>query len=751
MRLRAMVVVAAILAAPSIGQAATFTVNSTLDAVDATPGDGICASAGAVCTLRAAIQEANALAGADTIIIPAGTYTRTIAGNNENAAATGDLDITSTVIIEGAGADVTTVNAAGLDRVFDVTAGGNATFRGLRITGGNPANNGGGIQSLGPLVVERCAVVGNTGTSGGGIRTAGANAVTITDTAISGNVATSQGGGANLQASVSQVLTNVTISGNSAVGVGGLVVFSGATLTNVTIASNTETGNLGHSFAVGSGTGVLRNTLIVSSQAGNNCFPTGTYADGGGNFAADAACGPIPATVGVRTNLGPLTVNPPGTTATHALLPGNPAIGGGVAAFCPATDQRGVSRVGVPCDSGAYQFSTPAAPTPTPAPPGPPVPPIISAFADQTLQQNSAATIPFTISGAIIAYALRTSATTSNPTLFPALASSISCDQAGRCNLQLVPADGRAGSGVVIVTVSDGTLATSASFTATVVAVRPTAPATVSAAAVGSGVTLTWTPPDTGAPMGYVLAWGTAAGASNLPVQLIGGSATRFDMLALPSGTYFLRLAAIGTGDVGPAAAEQPVVVATSASVPGPPMALETIVSADGLRAAWYAPTIGATPTLYEEQIGTALGLSDVASPTEPSLAHTERVAPGAYWVRVRATTGGAAGPWSSSVQIPIGAAACTSAPGAPILLPAMLTPGAATFTWVPGSGVAERYELRVSPGAGLPSTLVLTSAGAGTSGTWFAPAGSWSGRLIALNACGESAVSNEVQFVVQP
>ncbi len=41
--------------------------NDTGDAADATPGNGACATAGAVCTLRAAIQEANALAGADSI------------------------------------------------------------------------------------------------------------------------------------------------------------------------------------------------------------------------------------------------------------------------------------------------------------------------------------------------------------------------------------------------------------------------------------------------------------------------------------------------------------------------------------------------------------------------------------------------------------------------------------------------------------------------------------------------------------
>lgn len=51
-------------------QAATFTVNDRFDGVgasDNTPGDGVCADSVGVCTLRAAIEESNALAGLDTI------------------------------------------------------------------------------------------------------------------------------------------------------------------------------------------------------------------------------------------------------------------------------------------------------------------------------------------------------------------------------------------------------------------------------------------------------------------------------------------------------------------------------------------------------------------------------------------------------------------------------------------------------------------------------------------------------------
>src|SRR5215813_14882070 len=101
-------------------QAATFTVNSTLDAVDAHPGDGVCATVTNVCTLRAAIQETNALAGADTIKVPAGTFTLSLAGAGEDGAATGDLDITDDLTLTGAGATSTIIDGGRIDRVFDI-------------------------------------------------------------------------------------------------------------------------------------------------------------------------------------------------------------------------------------------------------------------------------------------------------------------------------------------------------------------------------------------------------------------------------------------------------------------------------------------------------------------------------------------------------------------------------------------------------------------------------------------------------
>lgn len=79
--------------------AATFTVNSTGDTADASVGNGVCADASGYCTIRAAIAEANAITGTDTINIPAGTY----------SAASTLPAITTNMIISGASRDTTFV------------------------------------------------------------------------------------------------------------------------------------------------------------------------------------------------------------------------------------------------------------------------------------------------------------------------------------------------------------------------------------------------------------------------------------------------------------------------------------------------------------------------------------------------------------------------------------------------------------------------------------------------------------------
>ena len=76
--------VAGLLLAPNAAYAATFTVTKTADTAD-----GTC---DADCSLREAISAANAFAGTDTIIVPTGTYVRTLTGSDDTNAL-GDLDV----------------------------------------------------------------------------------------------------------------------------------------------------------------------------------------------------------------------------------------------------------------------------------------------------------------------------------------------------------------------------------------------------------------------------------------------------------------------------------------------------------------------------------------------------------------------------------------------------------------------------------------------------------------------------------
>jgi large repetitive protein len=142
---------------------AEFAVASTDDAVDATPGDGYCATDLGVCTLRAAVQEATALHRPMTIRMPPGTYALTLAGADEDASATGDLDLSGEIAIVGdAGREATVVESAVADRVFHVTAPATVTLRGLTVRNGSRVLAGGGILNEGgTLTVEDSEVSGN--------------------------------------------------------------------------------------------------------------------------------------------------------------------------------------------------------------------------------------------------------------------------------------------------------------------------------------------------------------------------------------------------------------------------------------------------------------------------------------------------------------------------------------------------------------------------------------------------------------
>src|SRR5918995_17457 len=126
-----------------------FVTTLTVDRADEGAAATACTAAPNDCSLRGAIIAANADGGADPVIInlqPATTYNLTLTNaTQENAAATGDLDITTslhTVTIAGGGSSGPNAGST-RDRVFHIT-GSTITviFQDLVIQNGRAADNG---------------------------------------------------------------------------------------------------------------------------------------------------------------------------------------------------------------------------------------------------------------------------------------------------------------------------------------------------------------------------------------------------------------------------------------------------------------------------------------------------------------------------------------------------------------------------------------------------------------------------------
>jgi parallel beta-helix repeat protein len=231
----AAIVVSVLLTVPAHG--ATLVVDDVRDMTDLTPGDGMCRTGATRCTLRAAIQEANALPGHDTITLPAGVYELQIPTLNEDLPTTGDHDVADTVTIAGAGRDATIVDGGwplpgappeqrGLDRLLEIhPSAGNVTLSGLTLREGYAEEDGGAIQHWSPglLRLDRVSVHGNyAAKAGGGVNNADpvdyewpfgslpdtaivpSGRVEIVDSILSGNAA-SEGGAAINNASTGTV------------------------------------------------------------------------------------------------------------------------------------------------------------------------------------------------------------------------------------------------------------------------------------------------------------------------------------------------------------------------------------------------------------------------------------------------------------------------------------------------------------------------------------------------------------------
>ncbi len=225
-------------------------------------------------SLREAICAANNTAGADVITLPAGTYTLTIEGTDEDANATGDLDITDDLTINGAGEATTIIDGGGKDRVLHIMSDVTVVINDVTITNGKTDDGGPGGAGAGD------------GGDGGGIYNVGT--ADLTNSTVSGNT-TGNGGGA------------LGVGGHGGDG-GGIYNVGTADLTNSTVSGNTtgnggnggdgSGGDGGHGGGIYNvGTADLTNSTVSGNTTGKggNGLPGGDGGDGGGIYNVGTA------------------------------------------------------------------------------------------------------------------------------------------------------------------------------------------------------------------------------------------------------------------------------------------------------------------------------------------------------------------------------------------------------------------------------------------------------------------------------
>lgn len=286
-------------------QAATFNVNSFADTQDINPGNGVCADSSGQCSLRAAITETNALAGADVINLPAGTYTQGPAGLGDDLNLSGDWDIRDSLTINGADRATTFVEAknnSGVgekDRVIDSVLTGNiVTIRNVTVRRGSIRNIGGGIRNVGNMTVDNIVVSTNGADHGAGIYSEGP--MTITNSLLEFNncftttAAECFGGGAYLNAAAAGTAFTVTdtmfhanlmeATGPTTKGYGAALAVNdragGSFTLNINGSSFTES-----NLALGPGDTGLGNTLsvLVTTNASTVGIEDSHFFDNGGS------------------------------------------------------------------------------------------------------------------------------------------------------------------------------------------------------------------------------------------------------------------------------------------------------------------------------------------------------------------------------------------------------------------------------------------------------------------------------------
>ena len=283
----------------------TYTVNTTADTADADLGSSPCRDLHGKCSLRAAIMQANYHVGADTIVVPKGTYKLTRPGATDDMAVVGDLDIAESVTIKGAGAAATIVDGNGAvtgDRVFQVLqSAAVVTISGLTIQHGRRTgvfDEGGGLNwqtTAGSLTLSHVTIRGNAAHYAGGAALSAGDGATLhlDHLLVAANSATAAAGGLQITLGYTVFsLSSSRITGNKAYEGGGLYLQGTTSFATTQAISSTEvdanTASLSAGMENHAGNATTELTISNSWIHGNSAS---TYGGAIGNYGELAVTG----------------------------------------------------------------------------------------------------------------------------------------------------------------------------------------------------------------------------------------------------------------------------------------------------------------------------------------------------------------------------------------------------------------------------------------------------------------------------
>lgn len=270
----------------------------------------------------------------------------------------------------------------------------------------------------------------------------------------------------------------------------------------------------------------------------------------------------------------------------------------------------------------------------------------------------------------------------------------------------------------------------------------PTAPVNLTHAASGGVMTFSWAAGAGGcAATSYAISAGSGAGSADIGSANVGLQTSL--AVAVPPGTYFLRVSAVNEwGPSGPSN-EVVVSVATGCTMPGAPQAFSALASGSQVSLQWQPPVIGDPPTGYLLEAGTSLAGSELGTVPVGGLSISAPVPSGTYYLRVRAQNACGLGPASSTQILTVGCAA----PNAPSTPSATVSGTSVSISWGSVGGATQyQVDLGSTPGSSNLGTQTLTATSVQLSG--LAP-GTYYVRARAVNACGPGASSGDGSFTI--